>query len=140
MTLPIPVLGGTTLVADQTYSAQWASVLRDADVYLLEADLAGIEGEQGFFDVLRHALALPEGDVLSNWDGFSDDLWTSVASSTGDAGVIVLRNVDALAAADLGALLEAVDVVRSVARRAAQGVPREVELYLVLTGAGPSFR
>lgn len=108
-----------------------------------ELDGSQIRDRHTFFRQVLADFDLPGVTDIRSWHGLQDYLWGRLAQGEETRLVIVWRQADRMLDGGLGVLLEAVDVLRELARSVGggeeSGFPREVELSIVLTGQGPNF-
>ena len=133
----------TTLVDDRIYEAQWRPQIDRSGAYLLEIDVRHASSREDFFAAAAKGLGLGDDERLRKWSGLEDRIWGALAEHSADSGALVLRHADAMAGALLGDLLQVVGVFTDLARAVGEGhdgsFPRDVQLFVILTGTGPSF-
>ncbi|SDO87164.1 hypothetical protein SAMN04515671_2183 [Nakamurella panacisegetis] len=140
---PLALTDLTTLVDDRIYESQWRPQLDRAGVYLLEIDVRHVSRREDFFDCAATGLGLGPDERLRKWSGLEDRIWGALAEHPADSGALVLRHADAMAGPALGDLLQAVGVFTDLAKAVGPGhegsFPRDVQLFVILTGSGDSF-
>lgn len=140
---PLPLRRVRTLVDDSAYEREWRPAVQDSGSYFLEIDAAGVTDAEAFFERASVGLGLGEDAAVHKFSGLEDRIYEALAVHQADSGVIVLRHSDSMVGPLLGDLLEAVDVfgalVRAVGEDRTGSFPRDVALFVLLTGTGPSF-
>jgi hypothetical protein len=141
--LPIELSSALTLVDDAFYHQQCATEFAESGVFLLTIEASGVRDRAGVFRQVAEAVKTPRSiGSVEKWSALEDDLWSVICAGGTSSGAIVVRNAGDLLDGALGELLELVDILRTLALRAASpkgALQTPMDLFVILTGTGSNF-
>jgi hypothetical protein len=140
--LPIPLTDAVTVVDDGAYESSWHKTLVDSDTFVVEIDVEACADQDGFMTRASDGLQLTGDGRVRKWSGLQDRLWEALLPGEHEVAVFVLRHVDTLVERNLRVFLTALEVFADVKRQVGterQSFPRQIDVYVIVTGTGPSF-